>query len=356
MYKENLNWRQTVLTQESTIRNVVENLNFTGQKIVLIIDSDGKFLGTVTDGDIRRGLLSGLNLESEIKGIINFNSVKVYEETDISDMNDLIVKEKVWQIPVVDDLSRPVGLYSRDEIITPLVRENPFVIMAGGRGLRLEARTVDCPKPMLQISGKPILEHIIERAKKQGFCNFFLSVNYLAHVIENYFGDGTALDVNIHYIREESPLGTAGSLSLIKFDSTSVITNGDVISKIDYGRMLDFHTEKRASATIAVRMHDYQNPFGVVYTDAEKVIGYEEKPVVQNNINAGVYVLNSSSLDLLEKQTYCDMPELIEKIRMLTDNVFAYPIHEPWIDIGRPDDFDKASKMDSEKTESEMYE
>jgi len=356
MYKENPNWHQTILTQGSTVRNAVENLNLTGQKIVLIIDAYGKFLGTVTDGDIRRGLLSGLNLESDVIGIVNFNSIKVYNRREFSDIDNLIVKEKVWQIPILDELSRPIGLYSRDEVLTPLVRENPFVIMAGGRGLRLEARTIDCPKPMLQISGKPILEHIIQRAKKQGYRNFILSVNYLAHVIENHFGDGTAFEVNIQYIKEERPLGTAGSLSLKKFDSTTVITNGDVISKIDYGRILDFHNEKKASATIAVRAHGYQNPFGVVYTDAEKVIGYEEKPIIQNNINAGVYVLNSSSFELLEKDAYCDMPELIEKIRISTNDVFAYPIHEPWLDIGRPDDFDKASKIDLERTVSEINE
>ena len=219
--------------------------------------------------------------------------------------------------------------------------------MAGGKGSRLHPQTENCPKPLLPIAGKPILEHIIERAKIEGFSHFILAIYHLGHMIEEYFGNGDALGVRIEYLREESPLGTAGALSLLNPlpESAFVVTNGDVITDIRYGELLDFHNQHGATATMAVRVHEWQNPFGVVETQGLEIVGYEEKPVSRSHINAGVYVIEPSVIGLLTKFISCDMPTLFERIRANEKKVVAYPIHENWLDIGRPDEFLKAIEL-----------
>ena len=220
--------------------------------------------------------------------------------------------------------------------------------MAGGKGTRLHPQTEYCPKPMLLVAGKPILEHIIDRAKIEGISHFVLAIYHLGQMIEDYFGDGTNFGVKIEYLREESPLGTAGALSLLSPlpDSAFIVTNGDVISDIHYGELLDFHHQHSAMATMAVRMHEWQNPFGVVKTQGIEIIGYEEKPISRSHINAGVYVIEPWALGLLRKSAPCDMPTLFELIQNSEKKVVAYPIHENWLDIGRPDEFLKAMDLD----------
>jgi NDP-sugar pyrophosphorylase family protein len=215
-----------------------------------------------------------------------------------------------------------------------------MVIMAGGKGTRLHPQTENCPKPLLPIAGKPILEHIIDRAKVQGFSHFILAIHYLGHMIEEYFGNGDAFGVKIGYLREESPLGTAGALSLLDPlpNVPFVVTNGDVLTDIHYGELLDFHVQHNARATMAVRVHEWQNPFGVVETRGVDIIGYEEKPLFHTHINAGVYVLEPSAISFISKSVPCDMPTLFDRIKEKDMRTIAYPIHERWLDVGRPDD------------------
>ena len=255
-----------------------------------------------------------------------------------------MVANKIQQVPVVDDRHHIVGLYLWDEIAIPLVRPNLMVIMAGGKGTRLLPHTENCPKPMLTVSGKPMLEHIIERAKQEGFSHFVLAINYLGHVIEDYFGDGNRLQVRIDYLKERSPLGTAGALGLLSPRPTLpfAVTNGDVMTDIHYGELLDFHTRHNAAATMAVRVHEWQHPFGVVQTNGIDIIGFEEKPVHRSHINAGVYVLEPEALGFLERDVHCDMPTLFERLKAKDKRTTAYPIHEPWLDVGRQEDLIKA--------------
>jgi NDP-sugar pyrophosphorylase family protein len=197
---------------------------------------------------------------------------------------------------------------------------------------------------MLQIAGKPILEHIITGARNQGFRNIALAVHHLAEVIENYFGDGSSSGVEIQYLREEFPLGTAGALSLINPPPKEdiLVINGDVITDLRFERILDFHEQFQAMGTMAVQMHELQNPFGVVNTSGVEIVSYEEKPSTHSMINAGIYVLDPSAVSLLEPKTYFSMPALFERLRENGYKTIAYPIHEKWTDIGRHDDFAKA--------------
>jgi NDP-sugar pyrophosphorylase family protein len=255
-------------------------------------------------------------------------------------VTQLMLANKIQQIPVVDDQHRLVCLHLWDEITTLPERSNLLVIMAGGMGTRLRPHTENCPKPLLPVAGKPMLEHIIERAKLDGFRHFVLAIHYLGHMIESHFGNGEGLGVQIDYLREQSPLGTAGALGLLNPAPSLpfVVTNGDVITDIRYGELLDFHIRHGAVATMAVRLHEWQHPFGVVQIQGAEIVGFEEKPITRSHINAGVYTLDPDALGLLGAGIHCDMPSLFERLKALGHRTVAYPMHEPWLDVGRPDD------------------
>lgn len=338
-------WPKAILPTNSNIKRAVHILNEVSLRIVLITDTAGVLIGTISDGDIRRGLLKGLDLESPIESIIHHDAIVVPPELSREVVLQMMAANKIQQIPIVDEKKHLIGLHLWDEISTQPARANIMVIMAGGKGTRLHPQTENCPKPMLQVAGRPILEHIIDRAKVQGFSNFIFAIYYLGNMIEEYFGNGERFGVKIEYLREEAPLGTAGALSLLNPipSSAFVVTNGDVITDIHYGELLDFHQQHNAAATMAVRMHGWQNPFGVVQIQGVEIIGYEEKPISRSYINAGVYVIEPSALRLLTKSVPCDMPALLELISAQEGRTVAYPIHEQWLDVGRPEDLMTAS-------------
>ena len=337
-------WQKAILPISSTIEEVIRNLNLTTIKIVLISDEQGRLKGTLSDGDIRRGLLKGLTLSSPIQTIVHQNALVVPAGMSRDTVLRMMTANKVQQIPVVDDDGKIVGLHIWDEVASVQMRPNVMVIMAGGMGTRLLPHTESCPKPMLVIQDRPMLEHIIERAKLEGFSHFILAIHHLGHMIEEYFGDGDKFCVRIDYLREKAPLGTAGALSLLEPlpKHPFVVTNGDVITDIRYGELLDFHLRHQAAATMAVRVHEWQHPFGVVEINGVEIIGFEEKPIARSHVNAGVYVINPPSLDYLEKDAHCDMPTLFERLQEKDQRTVAYPMHEPWLDVGRPDDLAKA--------------
>ena len=344
-------WRQAILPATATIGQAIRNLDQVAIKIVLVATDTDVLEGTISDGDIRRGLLKGLDLNSPISSVIHRNALVVPSELDRELVKQLMVANKIQQIPIVDKSHHVVGLHLWDEITTPPVRPNLMVIMAGGMGTRLRPHTENCPKPLLPVAGKPMLAHIIERAKLQGFSRFVLAVHYLGHMIEEHFGNGERLGVQIDYLREQSPLGTAGALGLLtpRPDAAFVVTNGDVITDIHYGELLDFHLRHHAAATMAVRVHEWQHPFGVVQTEGVEIVGFEEKPVSRTHINAGVYALEPDALNALAADTRCDMPALFERLQAITQRTVAYPMHEPWLDVGRPDDLHLANASTATK-------
>lgn len=344
-------WAQAIVLISSTIQEVIRNLDEVAVKIVMAVNEAGELQGTISDGDIRRGLLRGLDLKSSIASIIQRTPLVVTPEIGRETVLQLMVANKVQQIPVVDENYRIVGLHLWDEITTPPAKSNLVIIMAGGKGIRLRPHTEHCPKPLLSVAGKPILEHIIERAKAEGFNRFLLAIHYLGDMIEKYFGDGERLQVEIKYLWEKSPLGTAGALGALdpKPSAPFLVINGDVISDIRYADLLDFHVRHRAAATMAVRAHEWQHPYGVIQTDGVEIVGFEEKPIARTKINAGVYALDPKALMVLSKDEHCDMPALFERLKLAGKRTVAYPMHEPWLDVGRPDDLKQARDVvDSE--------
>ncbi|MCW7497017.1 nucleotidyltransferase family protein [Leptospira levettii] len=338
-----MNWKNAIINSRHTIKSAIQNLNETGLQVSLVEDDNKAFLGTITDGDIRRGLLKGIDLSQSIQSIINRNSLVVPPLMSREMVLQLMKVNRIHQIPIVNESGNLVGLHLMDEILQPSKLDNLFVIMAGGKGVRLLPYTENCPKPMLPVAGKPMLEHIIDKAIGEGFQNFLISIYYLGHMIENYFKNGSEKGIKISYLREETPLGTAGALSLIKKFPLKpfVVTNGDVMTDIRYNELLEFHVLHKATATMAVRVHEWQNPFGVVKTKGVEILGFEEKPVYRNHVNAGIYAIQPDSLHYLNPGEICDMPKLFEKIAENRKRIIAYPMHEPWMDIGREEDLIK---------------
>ena len=344
-------WRQAILPANATIGQAIRNLDQVAIKIVLVANETGVLEGTLSDGDIRRGLLKGLDLNSPIASVIHRNALVVPPEMARELVLQLMVANKIQQVPVVDEQHHVVGLHLWDEIATSPIRSNLMVIMAGGMGTRLRPHTENCPKPLLPVAGKPMLEHIIDNAKREGFGSFVLAIHYLGHMIEEHFGNGERLGVQIDYLREETPLGTAGALGLLRPlpNAPFVVTNGDVITDIRYGELLDFHTRHSATATMAVRLHEWQHPFGVVQTQGIEIVGFEEKPIARSHINAGVYVLDPAALSVLTADAHCDMPTLFERLQAKAQRTVAYPMHEPWLDVGRPVDLQLADSQNQSK-------
>jgi len=346
-------WRKSILTTKSTIQDVIKNLIESSLQISLVATEDGILLGTITDGDVRRGILRGLDLDSSVTSIMNSEPLVVPLEMDKDTVFQLMSANVVNAIPVIDTKRHIVDLHLLNNFIAPKHRLNLMVIMAGGQGNRLRPHTENCPKPMLHVGGKPMLEHIIERAKKDGFRNFLLSVHYIGHMIEDYFGDGSNWGVNIKYLHENSPLGTAGAIGLLnpRPEIPFVVSNGDVLTDIRYGDLLDFHCRHEAAiATMAVREHEWEHPFGVVHTNGVDIIGFEEKPIARSHINAGIYVLEPGAIDSLGMNEYCDMPTLFNRIRNKNERTIVYPMHEPWLDVGCEVDFKLANKNHPENS------
>jgi dTDP-glucose pyrophosphorylase/predicted transcriptional regulator len=339
-------WLNALVPISATIQQAIFSLERSSMQIVLVVTEGNKLVGTVTDGDVRRAFLKGFGMESSIENALNRNPLVVPPEIGRELILQLMHANRIHQLPVVDADGVVLGLHVWDSILVSDSLENIMVIMAGGKGTRLHPLTESCPKPMLEVGGKPMLEHIIERAKSDGFQNFVISVHYLGEMIEKYFGDGNKIGVNIEYLREDSPLGTAGSLSMLKSQPQKpfIVTNGDVLAGIHYKEMLDFHLLHNATATMAVRQHEMQNQFGVVNTRGIEIEGFEEKPIYRSHINAGIYALNPEALTLLEERQHCNMPSLFERIKMSGGRAIVYPIHEPWLDVGRHSDFDLAQK------------
>lgn len=337
-------WRKTILPLGATLHQAIRSLDESALQIALIVSADGALIGTLTDGDIRRGLLRGLDLQSAVDSIVYRDPLVAPPQLSRETVLQLMQANRIRQMPVVDEQRRVLGLHLLDELMQPAHRSNLMVVMAGGEGKRLRPHTDNCPKPLLPVGGKPILEHIIERARGEGFQRFTIAVRYLGHMIEAYFGDGANRQIQIDYVKESAPLGTAGAVGLLspRPEQPFLVTNGDVLTDVRYGELLDFHCRHGAAATMAVRLHEWQHPFGVVHTKGVDIVGFEEKPVARSHINAGIYVLDPTALDALNPGERCDMPALFGVLQERGARTIVYPMHEPWLDVGRPADYRQA--------------
>ena len=339
-------WEKTLISPNIQIYEAIKIIDRNSRQIAIVTDEEGKLLGTVTDGDIRRGILKEIPLSSPVSQIMNPHPVTIPKMDDRKSIIDILKANKIRHLPVIDEARYVIGVERLEEQLTNSRNESWVVIMAGGRGNRLKPLTNNCPKPMLKIGEKPLLQTTLEQLIQQGFTRFCISVNYKSMQIKDYFGDGSKLGAEICYIDEKKRMGTAGSLSLFPFETMEpiLVLNGDILTKLSFKQLVDFHREHQARATIAVATYGFQVPYGLIKVSHDHLVGFEEKPVFSSFINAGIYVLNPEVLNYVPKDSYSDMNDLFKILLQKEEPVCIFPIREYWIDIGGMKSFSQACK------------
>ena len=332
--------------KDATINEALKTISKGTFQIAIVVDKKDKLLGTLTDGDIRRGFLKGLNINSSIRSIFVKNPTIVKKNFSKEKLLSIALSKKIYQIPVVDNGRKLIGIHILDELIKSKTKSNKVVIMAGGKGMRLRPLTKNIPKPMLKVGKKPILQIILEKFKESGYKNFIICVNYKSKVIQDFFGDGMKFGVKIMYIHEKIEMGTAGALSLLKknmkINEPFFVMNGDLLTNLNFEKLLDFHQNHNSKATMCIREYNIESPYGEVQLSKENIIGINEKPSHKFFVNAGIYILDPKCIKLIPKRFY-DMPTLFKKIIDKKEKVISFPLGEYWLDIGRFNDYDRAN-------------
>ncbi len=333
------------ITPSVSIREALRIIDTGAMKIAIVVDADGKLIGTLTDGDIRRGLLKGMELSDPIRDIYNNQPISVKISDPKEKIIELAISRRVYQIPVIDEDGRVIRLAEIDQLIKQEKHPNTVVLMAGGLGSRLRPLTIDTPKPMLPVGGKPILETVISRFRKQGFSKFVIALNYKGDMIRNYFGNGSTMGVEITYLEENQRMGTAGALGLMERapNESFFVMNADILTLVDFESLMDFHIRNSADATMCIREYGMEVPYGVVRLNKDNIVSIEEKPIQQFYVNAGIYVLTPEIMDLIPKGLPLDMTGLFEQAVGKGMTTLSFPIREFWMDIGKPEDYERAN-------------
>ena len=335
------------LTITSTIREALQIIDSGAVKFAIVVDKNDKLIGTITDGDIRRAILDGKNLDDTIETIYFKEPTVVTINHSKEEIINLCTSKKIYQIPVIDDDGHVVSIHLLDELLKPDIHPNKVVLMVGGLGTRLRPLTENTPKPMLHVGGKPILQTIVEKFVSYGFVNIVMCVGYKSNIIQDFFGDGSKFGANIEYVLEEKRMGTAGALSLLKNEKKPkepfFVMNGDLLTNVNFEHLLEFHQENNAMATMCVREYDFQVPYGVVNVENGKILSIEEKPTQKFFVSAGIYMLSPECLKHIPENEFYDMPTLFEKLIELQKNIISFPLREYWLDIGRIEEYEKAN-------------
>ena len=333
------------IPENASIREAIATLDKTAMQIIFVVNTNHKVIGSVTDGDIRRGLLAGHSLEESVSLVMQRDFFSLPKDTGQKQAQRVMRERQFRHIPLLDDNGRLDQLAMTSGFLPNIGRSNRIVIMAGGEGKRLRPLTQNCPKPMLSIGGKPLLEIMVEQCIDAGFNQFTISVNYLKEQIISYFGNGHKWGVRIDYLEEDKPLGTVGALAGLTNISNEplLVINGDVLTKINFAELLKFHEECASAATICVRQHSVTIPFGVVNMNGHEVSGLQEKPTLSEYVSAGIYVLSPHLLQLIPQDSFFDMPQLIQEAIEAQHTVNAFPIHEYWLDVGHPETLAQAN-------------
>ncbi|MBI5720024.1 MAG: nucleotidyltransferase family protein [Burkholderiales bacterium] len=338
-------WEQVLVAPHSTLHDALAVIDRTGSQMALVVDAERRLLGTLSDGDIRRALLRGVALGDAVEHAMHRGPVCARADDERSVILATMRRRGLHQMPVLDAQGRVVGLEIYVDFFDTPRRENWVVVMAGGLGTRLGALTREVPKPMLPVGSRPLLETIVRCIAEHGFERIYLAVNYKAEQIEAHFGDGSRLGLDIRYLREQQRLGTAGALSLLPEvpKVPLVVTNADLLTKEDFGLMVDRHVESGADATMAVRPYEMQVPFGVVRERDGLIDGIEEKPLQRFVVSAGIYVLSPPALALVPRERCFDMPALFEELIARSMRARCHHVRSYWLDIGRLPDYERAN-------------
>lgn len=342
------NWNDILVGPNTSILEVIKIIDSAGLRAALVVDSENKLLGMVTDGDVRRCILKNMKLEDPVHKIMNPKPTVAFAKDHPDQILTKLQSLNIYHIPIVDPNHRLVGFETLNRLLSLTHKENAVIVMAGGMGKRLHPLTVDYPKPLLKIGDKPVLEILLENFIKRGFKNFYFAVNYKAEMIKAYFNFGEQWGVTIQYIEETKRLGTAGALSLLQEAPKEAffVINADVVTNIDFQCLLEYHNESKVDATMCIRKHEQIVPYGVVQRDETThfLINIVEKPIRHFFVNAGIYILEPTILKMLTPNAFCDMPDLLTTCIEHNYRVATFPIREYWLDIGRHEDLEKAHK------------
>lgn len=334
-----------------SIQSVLGKLDKSGLGIVLVIDNEGHLLGTITDGDVRRALLAKLELTTLVSIILERKAGTRYSKPltagecdDPSEYLKILKENDILHLPILNSAKRLIGLVTMDDFVSSFL-DVKAVVMAGGRGTRLHPLTESLPKPMLPVGDKPLLEVIINRLKQAGVRHVHVTTHHKKEKITEHFGDGGGFGVELQYVSEERPLGTAGSLGLMAPPrETLLVINGDILTDVDFKAMMAFHREHKADFTVAVRQFDFQVPYGVLECEGERVTRLQEKPICKFLVNAGIYLLEPGIFEYLGNGKRQDMTDLIHTLLKNKKSVISFPVHEAWIDIGTYQEYQLAQK------------
>ncbi len=341
-----MDWKESVILPTASVKDVMQAMDKSALQIAFVVDDENRLLGAVTDGDVRRSILRGGELSQSVATIMNAHPIMALQGTERAALLRLMKAKTVRQIPLVDEENHLIGLAQMEELLYHPRRDNAVVLMAGGLGTRLRPLTDKIPKPLLKIGAKPILETILESFLDAGFHRFYFAVNYKSQMIEEYFGDGSRFGAEIEYLHENKRMGTAGALYFLPEASKEpiLVMNGDLLTKVDFGDLLDYHIEQGAAATMAVREYNYQVPYGVIDFDGVKITGIREKPSYSFFVNAGIYVLSPEAVARVDKEEFFDMPQLFDELVAAGKKTTVFPVREYWLDIGQMDDFQRAQE------------
>lgn len=336
--------KKYIIKSNQTIFQAMKVINNNWHEIVLVVDEKDKVIGVVTDGDVRRGLLSGLNFNTRITQVMTKSFIYVKPDVNRATVLDLMKANLINSIPIVDSKKNLIGIHFLQELIGATPKPNSALIIAGGKGARLKPLTDNCPKPMVKVAGRPILERIILHLLGYGIKTIYISINYLGKTIENYFGNGNSFGCKIKYLKEKRILGTGGPLSLLpnRINHPIIVMNGDLVTQINIDRLLNLHNKRDFLATMCVKPYQIEIPFGVIKTNKNKLLDLKEKPVSQYLINAGIYVINPEILKLIPKNQEYPITTLFELLLKKKKNIGIYITEEDWIDVGRHDELKKA--------------
>jgi dTDP-glucose pyrophosphorylase/predicted transcriptional regulator len=331
------------LALDATIKDAILIIDRGHSQVALVLNGE-KLVGVVTDGDVRRGILNGVNLNASVEKIMCKDFLWLSRSSNADDIFEFMKKNSVRHVPILDEEGKLLELSCLSDFLVKKRLSNPVLIMAGGEGKRLMPLTKDCPKPMIPIGDKPLLEIIFQQCINAGFCEFFFSVKYLKEQIKEYFLDGSQWGVSINYLEEEAPLGTAGALGLLpkNIRSPILVVNGDILTRVDFRKLLQFHFDNHSDATLCVREHQTLVPFGVAEIDGVNLIKIDEKPYIKTHVNAGIYIVEPALLGLVSEKSFIDMPQLLSLALADGHKVSAFPVHEYWLDIGQPETLARA--------------
>jgi dTDP-glucose pyrophosphorylase len=340
------NIENLLITENTKIKEALKVIDKGAIRIALVVDDNHKLLGTLSDGDIRRGLLKNYTLEDSIKELYFKTPITALYSESKEKIIQKAIKNQVYQIPIVDEDNHLVDIVNLATLLNVTKKRNRVILMAGGLGTRLKPLTDDIPKPMLKVGNKPILETIIKNFASHGFVNITISLNYKAEIIREYFKDGSDFGVNIDYVEENTRLGTAGALSLLKEQPNEpfFVMNADLLTDVNFSNLLDFHCFGNANATMCVREYEYQVPYGVIEIENSSIASIVEKPIKKFFVNAGIYVLSPNIFEFIPKNEFFDMPTLFNILIEKHKKVLSFPIHEYWLDIGRIEEYKKANE------------